>query len=150
VGEYKIAEDQQSFCGSARDDPLTEQFTSYSSHNPTALPDLAFVDWHSGGIQAIDLANPANPTQAGFFLPTPLPSVALEDPALSRGPNKVVFWSYPIIRNGLIYAIDIRNGLYILKYTGPHASEVAGINFLEGNSNLGDAVRLAEDTNPGE
>jgi len=83
------------------------------------------------------------PTQAGFFLPNPLPSVALEDPALSRGPNKVVFWSYPIIRHGLIYAIDIRNGLYILKYTGPHADEVAGISFLEGNSNLGDAVRLA-------
>jgi len=150
VGEYKIAEDQQSFCGSARDDPATEQFTSYSSHNPTALPDLAFVDWHSGGIQAINLTHPASPTQAGFFLPTPLPSVALEDPALSRGPNKVVFWSYPIIRNGLIYAIDIRNGLYVLKYTGPHASEVAGISFLEGNSNLGDAVRLAEDSNPGE
>ena len=75
--------------------------------------------------------------------------MALEDPALSRGPNKVVFWSYPIIRNALIYAIDIRNGLYVLKYTGPHASEVAGINFLEGNSNLGDAVRLSQDTNPG-
>ncbi len=107
------------------------------------LPDLAFVDWHSGGMQAIDLSDPANPTQAGFFLPTPLNKVALEDPALSRGPNKVVFWSYPIIRNGLIYVIDIRNGLYILKYTGPHASEVAGINFLEGNSNFGDAARLA-------
>jgi hypothetical protein len=52
-------------------------------------------------------------------------------------------WSYPIIRNGLIYVIDIRNGLYILRYTGPHASEVAATNFLEGNSNLGDAVRLA-------
>ncbi len=143
VGEYKIAEDQQSFCGSSRDDPLTEQFTSYSSHNPTALPDLAFVDWHSGGLQAINLSDPANPTQAGFFLPKPLNKVALEDPALSRGPNKVVFWSYPIIRNGLIYAIDIRNGLYVLRYTGPHADEVAGISFLEGNSNLGDAVRLA-------
>jgi hypothetical protein len=144
VGEYKIAEDQQSFCGSSRDDPLTEQFTSYSSHNPTALPDLAFVDWHSGGIQAIDLSDPANPTQAGFFLPKPLNNVALEDPAHSPGPNKVVFWSYPIIRNGgLIYAIDIRNGFYGLKYTGPHASEVAGVNFLEGNSNLGDAVSLA-------
>jgi len=143
VGEYKIAEDQQSFCGSARDDALTEQFTSYSSHNPTALPDLAFIDWHSGGIQAVDLANPANPTQAGFFLPKPLTKVSLEDPALSRGPNKVVFWSYPIISNGLIYAIDIRNGLYVFKYTGPKASEVAGISFLEGNSNLGDAVRLA-------
>ena len=143
VGEYKIAEDQPSFCGSTRDDALTEQFTSYSSHNPTVLPDLALVDWHSGGIQAINLSDPANPAQAGFFLPKPLNKVALEDPALSRGPNKVVFWSYPIIRNGLIYAIDIRNGLYVLRYTGPHASEVAGISFLEGNSNLGDAARLA-------
>lgn len=68
--------------------------------------------------------------------------MAIEDPALSRGGNKVVFWSYPIIRDGLIYCIDIRNCLYILKYTGPHADEVASIKFLEGNSNLGDAVRL--------
>jgi hypothetical protein len=85
--------------------------------------------------------------------PQPLASVATEDPALSRGPNKVVLWSYPIIRNGLIYVIDIRNGLiyvidirnglYILRYTGPHAAEAAGIHFLEGNSNFGDAVRLA-------
>ena len=142
VSEYKISEDQQSFCGSSRDDPLTEQFTSYSSHNPTVLPDLAFVDWHSGGLQAINLSDPANPAQAGFFLPKPLNKVALEDPALSEGPNKVVLWSYPIIRNGLIYVIDIRNGLYVLKYTGPHADEVAAIKFLEGNSNLGDAVQL--------
>lgn len=49
----------------------TEQFTSYSSHNPTVLPDLAFVDWHSGGVQAIDIADPASPQQAGWFSPTP-------------------------------------------------------------------------------
>ncbi len=93
-------------------------------------------------MQAIDLSDPTNPTQAGFFAPTPLSSVAIEDPALSRGPNKIVMWSYPIISKGLIYVIDIRNGLYILKYTGPHAAEVQGINFLEGNSNLGDAPEL--------
>jgi len=52
-------------------------------------------------------------------------------------------WSYPIIRDGLIYVIDIRNGLYILRYTGPHAGEVADIRFLEGNSNLDDDVRQA-------
>ena len=45
--------------------------------------------------------------------------------------------------------IDIRNGLYILRYTEPHWQEVAGIRFLEGNSNLGDAVRLpAENEQP--
>ena len=143
VGEYKIAQDDQSFCGSKADDPATEQFTSYSSHNPTVLPDLAFVDWHSGGVQAINISDPASPRQAGWFSPTPLASVANEDPALSRGPNKVVMWSYPIIHDGLIYVMDIRNGLYILRYSGPHASEVRDIEFLEGNSNLGDAVRLS-------
>ena len=38
--------------------------------------------------------------------------------------------------------IDIRNGLYILHHSGPHAGEVNGIPFLEGSSNLGDASRL--------
>jgi hypothetical protein len=52
-------------------------------------------------------------------------------------------WSYPIIRHGLIYVIDIRNGLYVLRYTGPHADQAADVRFLEGNSNLGDAVRLS-------
>jgi hypothetical protein len=69
--------------------------------------------------------------------------VANEDPALSRGPNKVVMWSFPIIKDGLIYVVDIRNGLLVLRYAGPHADEVDPIRFLEGNSNLGDALRVA-------
>jgi hypothetical protein len=54
-------------------------------------------------------------------------------------------WSFPIIKDGLIYVVDIRNGLYVLKYRGPHAHEIRRIDFLEGNSNLGDAVELADD-----
>ncbi len=143
TGEFTIAENQQSsFCGTPADDPLTEQFTSFSSHNLTTLPDLAIVAWHSGGLQVSDISDPTNPVQAGFFAPTPLASVATEDPALSRGPNKDVVWSYPIINNGLIYVVDVRNGLLILQYTGPFANEVGGVQFLEGNSNLGDAVAL--------
>jgi hypothetical protein len=123
-------------------DPDTQNFTSFSSHNPTVTRNFAFIAWHSGGLQAIDISNPAAPVQAGFFSPEPLDQVANEDPALSRGPNKVVFWSYPIVRNGLIYVVDIRNGLFVLRYTGLNAAEVNGIGFLEGNSNLGDALRL--------
>lgn len=162
TGEFLIDQDQLSFCGSAADTPVSEQFRSFSSHNPTVLRNLAFIDWHSGGVQAIDISDPANPTQAGFFRPTPIPVVANEDPALSRGPattvaqlnnpdvndpdfqTKVVMWSYPIIKDGLIYVIDVRNGLFVLRYTGPHADEVSEIGFLEGNSNLGDAVDLDE------
>jgi hypothetical protein len=46
-------------------------------------------------------------------------------------------WSYPIVQDGLIYVVDIRNGLYVLEYHGPDQDEVASIRFLEGNSNVG-------------
>lgn len=142
VGTYKIPENDPAFCGSAAGgDPLNTYFTSFSAHNPTALHRLAFVTWHSGGLQAIDLTNPTNPRQAGFFVASPLPLVATEDPALSSGNQKVVAWSYPILnsQNGqtYIYIVDVRNGLQILQYTGVNAADVGAISFLEGNSNLG-------------
>lgn len=144
VAEYRTRPNHQSYCSSAEgQDPRNTTYTSYAAHNPTALPDLAFVTWHSSGLQAVSLTNPTAPEQAGYFFPKPLTSVATEDPALSDGLNKVVMWSYPIIRNGLIYVIDIRNGLYVLRYTGPGSPDVEGIHFLEGNSNLGAAGRLA-------
>jgi len=142
VSEFKDPRDEQSFCGGPYDDAGTEQFTSYSSHNPTVLRDLAIVAWHSGGLQVTDISDAAHPVRAAGFSPDTLASVATEDPALSRGPNKTILWSYPIIKDGLIYVVDVRNGLYILRYTGAHAEEVGGIKFLEGNSNLGDAAAL--------
>jgi hypothetical protein len=115
------------------------RFTSFSSHNPTVTKNLAFITWHSGGLQAVSIENPLAPTQVAQFLPEPLPFVETEDPALSSGPDKVVMWSYPIIKDGLIYVVDVRNGFHILKYRGPFEDEVAQIHFLEGNSNLGEA-----------
>ena len=120
----------------ARAGPQDTFFTSYAAHNPTVLRNLAFVTWHSGGFQAISLPARGAPTQAGWFSPEPLPFVITEDPALSQGSNKVVMWSYPIIADGLIYLIDVRNGLYVLRYTGPNASQVARTRFIEGNSNV--------------
>jgi hypothetical protein len=32
--------------------------------------------------------------------------------------------SYPIIKDGLIYGIDLRNGLYVRKYTGRFEEEI--------------------------
>jgi hypothetical protein len=140
VSEFKIFQNTQAFESQADQD--TQNYTSYSTHNPLVLPQLVIDSWHSGGLQAVNIADPKRPAQAGWFSPDPLQSVALEDPALSRGPNKVVMWSFPIIRNGLIYVVDIRNGLYILRYSGFQQQRVDHIAFLEGNSNLGDAAKL--------
>jgi len=138
ASQYRIAENVRSFCKTraGRDD----EFVSYASHNPTVLHDLALIAWHSGGLQAIDISNPNVPQQGGWFSPVPLRRVATEDPALSAGPNKVVMWSYPIIRDGLIYVVDVRNGLYVLRYTGPQHGAVDRTKFLEGNSNRGDPI----------
>lgn len=140
VAEYRIAENDSDNC--ANNPALQQNFSSYASHNPTALPNLVFATWHSGGLQAIDLLDPTHPAQAGYFLPTPeLPPVT-PDPALDLGSNGVIAWSYPVIRDGLIYYTDIHNGLYIVRYTGRGADAVARVGFLEGNSNLGDAAAL--------
>lgn len=143
VADYRTRQNKPSYCDTAAgQNPRNTNRTSYAAHNPTVLPRLALVTWHSSGLQAISLADPTNPRQAGVFSPDPLDSVVTEDPALSQGINKVVMWSYPIIKDGLIYVIDVRNGLYVLRYTGPGARSVSNINFYEGNSNLGAAVRL--------
>jgi hypothetical protein len=63
--------------------------------------------------------------------------VTTEDPLLGAG--SPAFWSYPIVSRGLIYVVDVRNGLYVLRYTGPGAETVASAGFVEGNSNVGRA-----------
>lgn len=43
-------------------------------------------------------------------------------------------------QDGLIYVVDLRNGLYVRRYKGRFEREVERIEFLEGNSNQGDAL----------
>ena len=147
VAEYKLASghNEEDFCTS--NDP--KPFSSFSAHNPTLTKHLAFVSWHSGGLQVIDVTNPEKPTGAASWAPDPLPAVVMEDPVLSSGQDKVVVWSYPIIQAGLIYVVDIRNGLYVLRYKGPYEQEVRTTAFLEGNSNLGDALLLGGSSSGG-
>jgi hypothetical protein len=138
--EYRLPENFESTC-----DDWNPPRTSYSAHNPTLTPRIALTTWHSGGFQAINIQKPWAPSQLAEFFPEPLDEVMLEDPRLSSDPDtgrneKVVMWSYPIIQDGLIYVIDLRNGLYVLKYKGRFENEVKHIGFLEGNSNQGDAL----------
>jgi hypothetical protein len=128
VGEYRLPENDPARCSET-----LQRRGTYSAHNPLALPHLALVSWHAGGLQAIDISDPAAPRRAGVFVPAPVPNVAEHDAAFGAVP--VVTWSYPIIKDGLVYVVDVRNGLYILRYTGMWAEEVTSTAFAEGNSN---------------
>jgi hypothetical protein len=140
ISEYKLPVNEKTYCDVVP--PDRNSLASWSAHNPTLTEHLAVLSWHSAGLQAIDTTDPSHPTGAANWRPEPLLAVQTEDPVLSSGPDKVVVWSFPVIVNGLIYLTDIRNGLYILRYKGPHSEEISTTRFLDGNSNSGDVARL--------
>jgi hypothetical protein len=139
VAHYKLPQNDPDYCTT----DIPRPSSSYSAHNPTLTDHVALVTWHAGGLQAMDISNPRRPRELASWRPEPLLFVQQEDPALSAAQDKVVTWSFPIVQDGLIYLTDVRNGLYILKYDGPYERELKRIDFLEGNSNLGDARRFA-------
>jgi hypothetical protein len=139
VGEFRLPVNEQDYC----DTDVPRPSSSYSAHNPTVTDELLFISWHAGGLRVISFDDPTAPVEEGAFIPEPLPVVVQEDPALTAGQDKVAFWSFPIIADGIVYVADIRNGLYALRWTGRDHEDVADIGFLEGNSNAGDAARYA-------
>lgn len=140
VAEYRLEQNRQEWCDSNAPRPSS----TYSAHNLTVTPSVAFISWHAGGLQAVDVTNPRKPKQLAEYVPEPIPYVTTEDPALSAPPESVAVWSFPVIEDGLIYVVDVRNGLYVLKYDGAYANEVNKVDFLEGNSNQGDALRFGK------
>jgi len=128
LGEYQLPENDPSTCAEPHDR------VAFTAHNATVTHDVALVTWYAGGLQAIDISDPAQPVQLAELRPEPLATVAVEDPGL--GGNGVEMWSYPVIQDGLIYVVDVRNGLYVLRYHGRWAGQVDDESFLEGNSNL--------------
>jgi hypothetical protein len=146
AGQFRAEQNREAGCADLTASGAANQ--SHTSHNPTVLSNLALVTWHAAGLQAIDLENPRRPRPAGSFVPEPVESVATEDPALTGGGKGVALWSYPIIKDALIYVVDVRNGLYVLKYQGRWAEEVSAMQFAEGNSNIAGDQTVASAPSP--
>jgi hypothetical protein len=126
---------------------------TFSMHNQTVTKNFVLTSWYGAGLRVIDISNRAAPVEAGFFVPKPVADISSvpDTPAPVYGKTAatdddwwVATWSYPIIRDGYIFVSDVRNGLYILRAKSGSAleTELAGIRFLEGNSNLGDFLNL--------
>ena len=106
---------------------------TYTSHNPTLVGDLALVTWYSSGLQVFDVSDPAQPARLAEFRPQ---AVQPAERDRQLGATLTMTWSYPIVRDGLIYVADINQGLYVLRYRGPHQEQLEEVAFAEGNSNL--------------
>jgi len=101
----------------------------FSAHNPLVVDNLVFISWYAGGLVALDVSDPFQPVLIGRFVPSGLGAAAES----YVGGYPVQMWSYPILRDGLIYIVGIQSGLYVLRYTGPGAEAVEQIALAEGN-----------------
>jgi hypothetical protein len=91
---------------------------SWSVHNTEVRGNRAYSAWYSNGIVAIDVSNPLNPTRVGQFVPK-----TSRRHANSLGVGPAEMWGVAIDpATGIIYASDMRTGLWIVQPTGPAAS----------------------------
>jgi hypothetical protein len=111
-------------------------------HNSIAFPNLLFATWYGGGLRAVDISNPFSPFELGFFFNKPPVEVRWCDdrsgacadaevdaegtPIRQKNttPPGIIARSYPITMNGYVVYSDSNSGLFVLKYTGPHAEEI--------------------------
>jgi hypothetical protein len=117
--------------------------SSKTVHNALAFPNLLIATWYGGGLRAVDITNPMTPFELGYFFNKPVPEVrwcsessagpCAEPEVDSEGqavrvkqllPPDVFARSYPIVMNGHIVYYDENSGIYVLKYTGPHADQI--------------------------
>jgi hypothetical protein len=90
---------------------------SWSVHNTEVNGDHAYSSWYSHGIVALDLSNPVAPRLVGQFVP---PTSDRFAGSLGHGPAEV--WGVAIDpETGIVYASDMRTGLWIVEPTGPAA-----------------------------
>jgi hypothetical protein len=90
---------------------------SWSVHNTEVLGDRAYSAWYSNGLVAIDVSDPTQPVGVGQFVPR-----TSKRHANSLGTGPAEFWGLAIDPDtGLVYASDMRTGLWIVRPTGDAA-----------------------------
>jgi hypothetical protein len=96
------------------DDAFAAPPGSWEVHNTEVAGRRAYSSWYSHGIVALNVGEPAQPRLVGQFVPPP--SDAFGD---IFGPAYPLVWGVAIDQGtGLVYASDMRSGLWIVKPTG--------------------------------
>jgi hypothetical protein len=86
-------------------------------HNTEVWGDHAYASWYSAGIIALDLGDPTDPQMVGQFVPK-----GSKKGANALGPGPSLVWGVAIDPDsGLVYASDVRSGLWIIRPIGDAA-----------------------------
>jgi hypothetical protein len=117
VANYHVRESSGNFC--ERGGRFGAHSTNWSYH-PDFYKKLVVVSYFNAGVRVVDIRDPFQPQEAGFFIP------AVTDKTIVQGGRRVVQTNnVEIDSRGYIYLADRANtGLHIVTLTGPAAQIV--------------------------
>jgi hypothetical protein len=93
---------------------------TWSIHNTEVLGERAYSSWYSHGIVALSLDDPENPVKVGQFIPSS--SGRFRG---TFGPPGPQVWGVDLDpATGIVYASDMRNGLWVVRPTGDAAPDL--------------------------
>lgn len=85
-------------------------------HNVHTKGNLAIISWYTAGTRIVDISDPRDPVQVGFFDTYPGASSAMDGN-----------WeTYPYLPSGKILAGDMQTGLYVFTFDGARRAWLAG------------------------
>src|SRR5262249_20075885 len=120
VANFQVAESSGNFCQRGG------RFGSHSSNEsftPLYYGRMVFVAWFNAGVRAIDIRDPYNPKQVGYYIPATTEDTDPRDGKIAIQTNNV-----EVDERGLIYIVDRANtGLHILELTGEARGMVPGL-----------------------
>jgi hypothetical protein len=101
---------------------LSRSKAVWSIHNTEVWGNRSFSSWYAHGIVALDLTNPAQPVLVGQFAPPG--DVGRVNPQLPRATPSV--WGVALdSARGLVYASDMRSGLWIVRPKPPASPSIS-------------------------
>jgi choice-of-anchor B domain-containing protein len=104
-----------------------------SIHNVIVNGDFAYIAYYSDGFRIVDIKNPANPIEVGFYDTHPGPILTTFEGA----------WGvYPFFPSGKIAVSDMNTGLYIFTFNKKHGGQIAGIVRSAANNQALDSVQI--------
>jgi hypothetical protein len=102
IGIFSTAQSRNSIASTLGFPPLDQWF---SAHNPEIDGNMLYVSWYRDGVRAIDISDPSQPREVGYWTGKGAPTDA----------PPVNIWGL-VAHGDLLLASDLNYGLYILKY----------------------------------
>ena len=88
-----------------------------SIHNVVINGDFAYIAYYSDGLRIVDIKNPANPIEVGFYD---------THPGLILTTFEGAWGVYPFFTSGKIAVSDMNTGLYVFTFNKKHGGQISG------------------------